>query len=144
MCRFLCIICVLAILLSACTVSEPFDTETTGVYTQGIYSLSFQADQISNHSVGNDWSFSYTYNDEPIKNGHLIAFPLAVFSFISIGVTVTEEDKISDVGTGALRIGLCDGGCGKTEITVTENAGAFKGNTAVWEISCTVKLVGKQ
>jgi len=35
-------------------------------------------------------------------------------------------------------------GSGKAEITITENAGAYKGNSAVWEISCKVKLVGKQ
>ena len=43
-----------------------------------------------------------------------------------------------------MRVALCDGGSGKTQITVTEKGGKYEGNTAVWEVTCEVKLVGKQ
>ena len=69
---------------------------------------------------------------------------MEIFTFQSIGVEIRENDKIDDVGTGTLAVAICDGGSGKTTVTVTETNGRYKGNTAVWEISCEVKLVGKQ
>lgn len=137
------IVCLLALLLSACTAPEQAPTIPEGDYTYGIYELTFTEKKISNNCVGNDWSFTYTHNDETIKSGYTITQSLEIFSFQSIGVEIREKDKIDDVGTGTLTVAICEVGSGKTEITVTENAGAFKGNTAVWEISCEVKLVGK-
>ena len=149
--RLFCIVCVLSILLSGCTTTEI--TESTGSnytevvgkdYTEGVYELRISKRQLSNNAVGNDWSFRYFYNGEEIKNGHTFTLSLELFMFVSIDVEVTEEDKISDVGNGKITLGLCDGGKGKTEVTVVENAGAFKGNEAVWEITCEFVMVGKQ
>lgn len=133
---------VLALLLSACSAAETEETE--GHYTHGIYELTFKAKKISNNRVGNDWSFTYTYDGETIKTGHKIGYALELFTFLPIHVEIREDDKIDDVGTGTLWIAIADGGSGKTEITVTEQGGSFSGNTAVWEVSCDVKLVGKQ
>lgn len=139
-----CIVCLLALLLSACAVEAQPPTIPEGNYSYGIYQLTFKEKKISNECVGNDWSFTYTHNGQTIKSGYTITQSLEIFTFQSIGVEVREKDKIDDVGTGNLTVAICEVGSGKTEITVTENAGAFKGNTAVWEISCEVKLVGKQ
>ena len=106
--------------------------------------MTFTEKKLSNDHVGNDWSFTYTHNGQTIKSGYTITQSLEVFTFQSIGVEIREKDKIDDVGTGTLTVAICEIGSGRTEITVTENAGAFKGNTAVWEISCEVTLVGKQ
>jgi hypothetical protein len=142
--RTVCIVCLLALLLSACSVSEQIPAIPEGNCSYGIYQLTFKEKKISNDCVGNDWSFTYTHNGQTIKSGYTIIQSLEIFTFQSIGVEVRENDKIDDVGTGTLTVAICEVGSGKTEITVTENAGAFKGNTAVWEISCEVKLVDKK
>ena len=132
---------VLVLLLSGCAAQEPEPTEH---YTHGIYELTFKARRISNNHVGNDWSFIYTYDGETIKSGHQIVYSLELFTFLPIHVEIREDDKIDDVGTGTMRVAIADGGSGKTEITVTETDGKYKGNTAVWEVSCEVKEVGRQ
>ena len=107
------------------------------------YQLTFQTKEISNDSVGKDWSFTYTYNGQIIQSGYEIIQSAGVFSFQSIDVEVREKDKFDDVGKGTLTVAVCDGGSGKTQITVTETNGCYKGNIAVWEISCQInKSVG--
>ncbi len=142
--RTVCIVCLLALLLSACSVEEQTPTIPGGDYNYGIYQLTFTEKKISNNFVGNDWSFTYTHNGQVIKSGYTITQSLEIFTFQSIGVEVREKDKIDDVGTGTLAVAICEVGSGKTEVTVTETDGRFKGNTAVWEIFCKVELVGKQ
>lgn len=132
---------VLALLLSGCSVQEP---EPTQHYTHGIYELTFKTKRISNNHVGNDWSFTYTYNGETIKSGYQIVQSLEIFSFQPIQIEIREDDKIDDVGTGSMSVAICDGGSGKTQITVTEKGGKYDGNTAVWEVICEVKEVGRQ
>ena len=65
-------------------------------------------------------------------------------AFRTIEVEVREDDKLDDIGTGVLQAAICDGGSANTQVTVTENGGHYKGNTAVWEITCTVELIGSQ
>ena len=145
--RTVCVVCLLALLLSACGVEEQTQTSPTipeGDYGYGIYQLTFTEKKISNDCVGNDWSFSYTHNGQTIKSGYTITQSVEIFTFQSIGVEIRENGKIDDVGTGTLAVAMCDGGSGKTTITVTETDGRYKGNTAVWEITCKVELVGKQ
>ena len=142
--RIVCTVCLLTLLLSACSVAEPTPTIPEADHAYGIYQLTFKEKKISNACVGNDWSFTYSHNGKTIKSGYKITRALEILTFQSIGVEIRENDKIDDVGTGTLTVTICDMGSGKTEIAVTENAGAYKGNSAVWEISCEVKLVGKQ
>lgn len=148
--RIICIICLLALLLVGCSAEQTqlqVQTEPTipeGDYTYGIYQLTFKTKLISNDSVGNDWSFIYTHNGQPIKSGYTITQSLEIFTFQSIGVEIRENDKFDDVGTGTMAVAICEVGSGKTQITVTETNGCYKGNTAVWEISCEVELVGKK
>ena len=144
--RVLCLVCLVALLLYGCSVPEPESTEPeqTVNYTQGIYELTFKAKRVSNNSVGNDWKITYTHNGQTVKSGHKVLLSLEVFTFQTIEVEIREDDKLDDVGTGIMKVAICDGGSGKTTITVTENGGRYKGESAVWEITCTVKLVGKQ
>ena len=93
--------------------------------------------------MGSDWSFTFSHNGEPIRNGHTVTESLGVFSFYSIDVEVREKDFIDDVGSGTLYAAIFDGGSGKVKVTATETNGIFKGKTAVLQISCEVKLVGK-
>lgn len=139
-----CIVCLLTLLLSSCSVEEQAKTIPEGNFSYGIYRLTFKEKIISNNCVGNDWSFTYTHDGQTIKSGYRITQPFDIFSFQSIDVEVREKDKIDDVGAGTLTVAICEIGSGKTEVTVTENRGLFKGNTAVWEISCQVELIGKQ
>ena len=138
-----CLHCLLALLLSACSVVETEPTIPEGNYSYGIYQLTFKTKKISNDCVGNDWSFTYTHNGQTIKSGYTITQSLEIFTFQSIGVEVQENVKIDDVGTGTLAVAICEVGSGKLQITVTETDGRYKGNTAVWEITCEVKLVAK-
>ncbi len=142
--RTVCIVCLLALLLSACSIHKQTPTIPKENYSYGIYQLTFREKKISNNFVGNDWSFTYTHNGQVIKSGYTITQSLEIFTFQPIGIEVRENDKIDDIGTGTLSVATCDGGSGKTTVTVAETNGKYKGNTAVWEIICEVKLVGKQ
>ena len=148
--QIICIVCLFAILLAGCaaeqvqTPTQAAQTIPDGDYSHGIYKLTFKTKLVSNNSVGNDWSITYAHNGQPIENGYTITQSLEIFSFQSIEIEVREKDKIDDVGTGTMAVAICDGGKGKTEITVTETNGCFKGNTAIWEISCEVELVDKK
>jgi len=142
--RTICIACLLALLLSSCAIAEQTPTIPEGNYSYGIYQLTFTEKKISNDHVVNDWSFTYTHNGQIIESGYTIIQSLEIFTFQSIGVEIRENDKIDDVGSGTLAVAICDGSSGKTTVTVTETDGRYKGNTAVWEITCEVKLFGKQ
>ena len=143
--KLVCLMVLFPLLLAGCSIQEPEPEPLPEVnYTQGIYQLTFKARQISNDCVGNDWSFTYTYNGQEIKSGYQIYQSLEIFSFQAIEVEIREDDKIDDIGSGTLRVAICDGGSGKTEITVTEKGGKYNGNTAVWEITCEVKEVGRK
>lgn len=139
--KLVCVICSVALLLSGCSVSSGGDTAN---YTQAIYELTFNTKEIHNHSVGKDWAFIYTYNGETVRSGFQIILPFGETSLETIEVEVIERDTINDVGTGILEVAIYDGSFVRIEVEVIENAGQYKGRSAVWEIICTVKLVGKQ
>lgn len=147
--RSICFVCLLALLLAGCAagqVQTPTQAEPSipdGDDTYGIYELTFKTKLISNHGVGNDWAFTYTHNGQTIESGYTITQSLEIFTFQSIGVEVRKKDKIDAVGTGTMAVAICEVGSGRTEITVTETSGCDKGNTAVWEVSCDVNLIGK-
>lgn len=132
--------------MSGCSNNEQIETmpEDTADYTYGIYELTFTPKKISNNSVGNDWKITYKHNGKEIKSGYQILLSLEVFTFQTIEVEIREDDKINDVGSGKMNVAICDGRSGKVRIIVEESDGRYKGNKAEWEISCSVKLVGKK
>jgi len=67
--RIVCIVCLLAPLLCACSIEEQTPTIPEGDYDYGIYQLTFNEKRLSNDCVGNDWSFTYTHNGQTIKIG---------------------------------------------------------------------------
>ena len=139
--RIICALCLLILLLFVCFATDLISWRD---YSHGIYQLTFKTRQISNDHIGNDWSFTYTYNSQIIQSGYTITQSLEIFTFRSISVEVRENDKIDDVGTGLLSVAICDDSSAKTKVTVTETNGRYTGNHAVWEITCEVKLIDKQ
>lgn len=141
--QVVCVVCLIALLLSACSMNVKEPTAPLVKYTHGVYQLTFIAKNISNDSVGEDWVFTYTYNEQTIRNGWEVTQSLEIFSFQSIRVEIRENDKIDDVGSGVLKVPFVDGASATTTITVVEQGGRYDGNMAVWEITCHVKLVEK-
>ncbi len=137
--KLLCFVCLLTLLLSACSGmgSEKY-------YTHGIYRLSFSVRQISGGKVGSDWDFVYKYNGETIESGYRFLYPLNTFSFCQVQVDVAESDAADNLSSKMISVGITDSSSGKTEITVTETKGKYAGNTATFEISCKIKRVGKR
>jgi len=56
-------------------------------------------------------------------------------------ITVKENDKIPDIGTGSLTVTFNGESEIKTEISVTEDGGSHQGNKARWEVTCKVNLI---
>ena len=84
--RIVCTVCLLTLLLSACSVAEPTPTIPEEDHAYGIYQLTFKEKKISNACVGNDWSFTYTHNGKTIKSGYKITQALEILTFQSIGL----------------------------------------------------------
>ena len=138
--RVLCVALVL-LLLAGCSAPEPAPTpvpEPEGSYTQDIYELTFSVEQVSGGSARH-WDFTYSHNDEVITSGYRVLLSKEVFTFNHVRIDVAEREAESNVCTRSFPVALCDGGFGKTEITVT----AADGCTSIFKIVCTVKQVGK-
>ena len=128
----------LLLILSGCTSPSPTPLPTES-FTQGIYEFSFSVESLSGEAT-DQWKFVYTYNGETITSGHQILFSLEIFTFYSIQVEVIEKGAPSNKYNATFPVAICNGGTGKTEITVTDTNGA----TATFKISCQVTQVGKQ
>lgn len=112
------------------------------IATEGVYQFTVSYTQISNNSVGNEWSKSLFYNGTYIQTGTTITKEFN--EQISLNAMITENDKIQDIGTGKLNITLSDGASASTLITVRENAGRYKGNTAQWRVDVSVSLIERR
>lgn len=113
----------------------------TKEHTYGVYEMTFSSELISNDSVGNDWEMYYSCDGRNVSNGEQWLVLLANPQTAVINVTVTERDKIPDIGSGLITVTLNDESETKTIVTVTENGGSYQGNEARWEITCKVKLI---
>ena len=139
--RAICVVVALLLLLAGCSSPEPAPTllsEPEGTYTQDIFELTFSVERVSGN-LFSDWDFTYNHNGEAITSGHQTLLSVEVFTFYSVQVTVTEDGNPNNVYTTSMPVALCDGGSGKTEITVT----AADGRTSTFKVICTVKRVGK-
>ena len=136
--RILCVSLVL-LLLAGCSAPEPAPLpEPEGSYTQDIFELTFSVERVSGGPVS-DWDFTYSHNDEAITSGHRVLLSVEVFTFYHVQVTATENGTSDNTYTASFPVALCDGGSGKTEITVT----AADGRVSTFKIVCNVKQVGK-
>lgn len=140
--RILCTSIALLLLLTAC--SAPVQqmtpsTELGGDYDYGVYEFTFNVERVSGWPF-EGWDFVYTYNGEEIQSGHQILFSLELFSFHSVQVDVIEWDNPKNSFSATFPVAICDGGSGKTEITVTDS----NGRTATFKVACEVTQVGKR
>ena len=136
--KIICVGIALLLILSGCTAPSPTPLPTES-FTQGIYEFSFSVEQLSGDDA-DQWEFVYTYNGETITSGHQILFPLEIFTFHSIQVDVIEKDALSNIYSVTFPVAICNGGSGKTEITVTD----ARGKTATFKIFCRLTQIGKQ
>ena len=140
--RILCTSIVLIMLLTACSAPAqqvPPNTELNGNYTYGVYELDFHIERLSGWPF-ESWDFVYTYNGEKIQNGHQVLLSVEIFTFYSVQVDVIEQDNPKNSFTATFPVAICDGGSGKTEITVTDS----NGKSATFKVTCDVTQVGKQ
>lgn len=138
--RILCTSIVLIMLLSGCFApvqQVPPSIEPNGNHTYGVYELDFNVDRLSGWPFER-WDFFYTCNGEEIQNGHQVLLSLEVFTFYSVQVEVIERDNPRNSFTADFPVAICDGGSGKTEITVTGS----NGKTATFQVACNVTRVG--
>lgn len=139
--RILCTSIVLIMLLTACSApaQQPPSTELNGGVTYGVYELDFSVERLSGWPF-EGWDFVYTYNGEKIQNGHQVLLSVEIFTFYSVQVEVIERDNPKNSFTATFPVAICDGGSGKTEITVTDS----NGKTATFKVTCDVTQVGKR
>lgn len=140
--RILCTSIVLMMLLSACSTpvqQVPPSTELGGDYDYGVYELDFDVERLSGWPFGG-WDVVYTYNDEVIESGYQVLLSVEVFTFYSVQVDVIERDNPKNSFSATFPVAICDGGSGKTEITVTDS----NGKTATFKVTCEVTQVGKR
>ena len=133
---------VLIMLLTGCSAPAqqvPPSTELNGNYTYGVYELNFDIERLSGWPF-EGWDFIYTYNGEKIQNGHQVLLSVEIFTFYSVQVDVIERDNPKNSFAATFPVAICDGGSGKTEITVTGS----NGKTATFKVTCNVTQVGKQ
>ena len=136
--RVICASLSLLMLLTGCTAPAP-DPLPTESFTYGIYEFAFAVEQLSGEPT-DAWDFVYTYNGETITSGHQIRFSLGIFTFHSMQVDIIEKAAPGNIYSAAFPVAICNGGTGKTEITVT-NA---DGTTATFKITGQVTQIGKQ
>lgn len=136
--KIICVTLALLLSLTGCTVRTPMP-EPTESFTQGIYEFTFSVELISGEP-SEEWEFAYTYQGETISSGHQILFSLEVFTFHSCRVEVFEKVSPNNKYSATFLVAICDGGSGKTEVTVTGS----DGETATYKITCQVAQVGKQ
>ena len=140
--RILCTSIVLIMLLTGCSAPAqqvPPSTELNGNYTYGVYELNFDIERLSGWPF-EGWDFVYTYNGEKIQNGHQVLLSVEIFTFYSVQVDVIERDNPKNSFTATFPVAICDGGSGKTEITVTDS----NGKSATFKVTCDVTQVGKR
>ena len=140
--KLLCTSIVLIMLLTACSAPAqqvPPNTELNGNYTYGVYELNFDIERLSGWPF-EGWDFVYTYNGEKIQNGHQVLLSVEIFTFYSVQVDVIERDNPKNSFTATFPVAICDGGSGKTEITVTDS----NGKSATFKVTCDVTQVGKR
>ena len=136
--RIICASLSLLILLTGCTAPAPTPLPTES-FTYGIYEFAFAVEQLSGEPT-DAWDFVYTYNGETITTGHQIRFSLGIFTFHSIQVDIIEKATPGNTYSATFPVAICNGGSGKTEITVTNTAGT----TATFKITCQLTQIGKQ
>lgn len=111
------------------------------ISTQEVYRITYHFTLRSNRSVGNDWQQTVTCNGHPLHSGDTLTAPAN--TSVTLHCTVFERDSIPDIGYGTVELRLRDGINSSVQISVKENRGRFKGNTAIWEFSYSVVRIAR-
>lgn len=101
--------------------------------------VTYSARLIDNDSVGNEWTTYLIYKGEPLANNEIVPYS----SRITLYAYAREYDEGKSDSKKAMTefVNLAPGEKATKTITVVvkENGGRYKGNTAVWEFTITVK-----
>lgn len=125
------------------TEEPPITLNTKNNYTYNIYRIHISADCLQNHSVGNEWYSEFSIDGENIYDGQKISVPVDVKELI-INTRITEKDKAPDTSEKTITLNLEKVEPTTVDMTITENGGAYKGNTALWEVTVSVELIEKE
>ena len=107
--------------------------ETWDVGEMCVYELTFEIGSMTEAHLENVDVVLVCCGEE-IDSGHRLRYPAGVFSFRTIEVYVRSPGASCKT---ELHVGLCDGGVGRTEVTLAgEN-----GEEVVFPISCRVSLL---
>lgn len=103
----------------------------------------YSANLIQNNSVGNKWSFEVKINSKKIKEGRKIKITATTKDMISFSASAKEHDFIPDTGVGSIDVNIADlklpeNNAYPIDVTVAENKGMYKGNTAIWKFNFIV------
>ena len=133
---------VLVMLLTACAAPVQHmlpGTGQNGYGTCDVYEVDFDVKRLSGWPF-EGWDVVYSCNGKEIKSGHQVLLSVELFLFYPVQVKFIERDNPGNSFTETFPVAICDGGSGKTEITVTGS----NGKTTTFKVSCQVTQVGRQ
>lgn len=137
----ICVIVALLLLLSGCSMHELTPTPTIKSekpYTHDIFELTFSLESIDEESISG-WDVIYSHSGEIITSGHQTLLSIEVFTFYAVQATFSEKGNPENAYNASMSVALCDGGSGKTEVTVTSS----DGKVSTFKVICTVQRVGR-
>lgn len=122
--------------------SLSFSKKNLKNYTKGIYGISFNPELIVNYQEGYDFIEYFYINKSLVSEYESITYPFG--STITVSCTIIENDEIPDKGSGSVSIRLVDGNEASFKIYVKENRGKNTGKAAVFLVTVSVELIGKE
>lgn len=110
---------------------------SSNIYTsEAVYKIEYSFTLLENNNVGNEWEKAVFVNGKKFKSGDTI--PAKDGESVEIKISVSENDKIPDQNSKAMRLSIKDGASINETIEVCENRGQYSGNTALWQFSCNI------
>lgn len=103
------------------------------------YQINIETVCIENNNVGSEWSKVFMMDGQEISNKHKIKVPKGETMEKTIKVKITEYDKYSESACADISFLLRDKEKAVKTLTVREDNGRYKGNTAKWKIKISVK-----
>jgi len=115
-------------------------------YTYGTYEINITAFCVSNDSVGEEWVKKYIMDGNHISSVTRVTAPLNKPTVKIITATLTEIDKNSESATKNIAITLDNEykTTNSAKLTIIENSGRYKGNSATWQIIVSARLVERK
>lgn len=113
---------------------------TPAASSSGKYKVTINTTMDYNNSVGNDWSYSYSFNSSTIRSGDTVS--LYNGQTITLEASATEDDKSPDRGYASgkytiYKSDLENGFYCTLSFTVTEDKGRYAGNSAGFTVKFT-------